>query len=239
MRCTIFVCIVAFALLTTACCEAGGFFRRVPEVGKWARYEFTQDHTTDPGIPSGSSERRTGFMVVKCVGEEMIGERRCLWIETCHDMEVAPGIDFHAVNKVLVPEDVLLLDTPSNEFIRGWQSEMNRAPVELTFSSDDQNTEEMASTASMSSRTIVVNEEEIELTSSETWRQPTQEDDGRFESSERTFWLHDDLAFGVASMDFVSRYVTFGERGHTTLNEIRNDLVETGTGAVSELPNHD
>jgi hypothetical protein len=230
---SVFVCL----LLTSAPCDAGGFFRSVPEVGEWARYDITQVHTSDFGKPSEISEVLPGSMVVKCVGEEVIDERRCLWIETCTDMKLAAEIEFSAVSKVLVPADELPRGALTNNYIRGWQQEGQGEPIELS-SSGDLSAAAAASTARMLSRTIVVNDEEIELSYSETAPLPVREDENGIWRLEMTIWPHDDLAFGVASMDVVSNQLNIGEISSTTLNETRYDLVETGTGAVSDLPDH-
>jgi hypothetical protein len=247
MRNAINLCVAAAALALSARCEAGGFFRRVPEVGEWARYELTL--VSSFGKSDDSSVTHTGALVVKCVGEETIEERRHLWIELHCEMKVSADNESHDVTKVLVPEDEMLTDTLTADDIRGWQSQNKRDPEELTFSSDELQGDtggsallyfnpDAPTTARMDSRTVVVNEEEIELTYSEHGLLPVREYTDDIMSGEITVWPHDDLAFGIASMEFAQRQRHVEENPNETLNEIRYDLVETGTDAVSELPDH-
>lgn len=250
MRIAIRVCVVTWCLSASVPCEAGGFFRRVPEVGEWARYSITNVHTAYPGKPTELSVVSQGMVVVQCVGEEVIDERRYLWIESCYDMKPSPEFEYRSINKVLVPEDELLQGTLTQEDIRGWQGENKSDPVELTFSADDRyqdaggstldflNAGAVASTAQMSSRTIIISEAEIELTYSEYSPLPTREYENDVMSREVTIWPHDELAFGVASMNYVSHQRPLGDSSMEQVNEMRFDLVETGTGAVSELPDH-
>jgi hypothetical protein len=244
MRNAINLCVAATALALSARCEAGGFFRRVPEIGEWARFEITQVHTStqvhasEPDKHWEHSEVFLGSVVVKCVGEEMIDERRHLWIELCTEMKLAPESEFSAVTKVLVPEDELPLGVITNAYVRGWHSEMKREPVELTSEDSVGDAGDGAVTGRMSSRTIVVGDEEIELTYLETTPLPTQENENGTFTGEVTIWPHADLAFGVASVDVLSRQVGVGDIPHGTLNETRYDLAESGTDAVSELPDH-
>jgi hypothetical protein len=238
-------------LLASLTCEAGGFFRRAPEVGEWARYEIIYDMIADPEKPTLSSSRYTGTMLLKCVGEETIDERRHVWIEQCYEMNLSEKFTHHSISKVLVPEEELLQGTLTPDDVRGWNSSMKGKPEELTFSADNLledgggstvrflNAGAMPSTAEMSSRTIVANGEEIELTYFENSPLPTREYEADVMTGEITIWPHDELAFGVASMDFVSLQTHVMEESTSeTLNETRFDLVETGTGAVSELPDY-
>lgn len=225
--------------LASVPCEAGEFFRRVPEVGEWARYEIVLENTSQLGKPLETSRVTPGTLVVKCVGEESIDDRRHLWIESCYEMKIETDMEFNSIHKLLVPEDELLHGTPIEIAVRGWQSHMKREPVEMTFSADDLSEDTGgATTARMSSRTIVFHDEEIELTYSETTPLPTREDESGIFSGEMTIWPHDELAFGVASMDVVSRQIHVEDRTVEVLNEYRYDLVATGTDAVSELPDH-
>jgi hypothetical protein len=223
----------------------------VPEVGEWARYEITQHFIPDPGKRPESFEVIPGSLRVQCVGEETIEDQRHLWIELRWDMQPAEKFEATFISKVLVPEDELLLGELSAEDIRGWQQEDKSTPRELTFSADDLiedsggnmvrflNAGALASTGQMSTRTITVNQEEFELTYAEHSLLPVLEYESNIMSGEITIWPADDLAFGVASMDFASLQTYVADSMPTeTLNETRFDLVETGTGAVSDLPDH-
>lgn len=90
----------------------------------------------------------------------------------------------------------------------------------------------------MDSRTVVVNEVQMELTYSEHGPLRVREYDDDIMSGDITIWPNDDLAFGVASMDFTQRQIHVGDNANETLNEIRFSLIATGTDAVSELPDH-
>lgn len=135
MRAVQFVCVLCCAISWCSLADAGGFFRRVPEVGEWARYEMTVDSSF--GKSDESLVTHTGAMVVKCVGEETIDEQRHLWIEFSCEMKVAADHEFREITKTLVHEDELLTDTLAAVDIRGWQSCNKSDPDELTFSSED------------------------------------------------------------------------------------------------------
>src|SRR5687767_629176 len=110
------------ALAAANDCFAGGFFRRVPEVGEWARYDYTTLFTHYIGKPYEMSEEFKGSTLLKCVGEAVIDNQRHLWIECRHDGTLPDGSKYWGITKVLVPEDGLLSGMLTTENVRGWIS---------------------------------------------------------------------------------------------------------------------
>lgn len=249
MRIAIGLCVVTWCLLASAPCAAGGYFRRVPEVGEWARYEWASVQTNNIGTVMEDTLETKGTRLLKCVGEETIDNERYLWIE--HRIEdVAPsGAESWVVTKVLVPEDGIVECTLSAENLRGWEwrddgQGVNPFDFSTTASKDSAQVPDFlqsfspATTGRMDELTLVVNGVEVQLSYVEDATLPTRETDnssldGTFES-----WPEDDFAFGVASTRYTV-FLTFnGKATPDTRFDIREDLVATGIDAVSELPDH-
>lgn len=251
MRLTSHLAIVACSLLISSPCEAGGLFRRVPEVGEWARYESTLVVTHQMGKPSEHTHEQRGSLLLKCVGEEIIDNQRHLWIEWRHESKtVDSDVDGHwSVMKVFVPEEGLAGGTVSAESVRGWRwsSDGEVEPLDFTPGSPTEpywpevsfflGPDPPATTGRMDERTIVVNEVEVQLTYAETAPQPSREIGIDVQTGEITWWPDADLAFGIAALDYTfeneSDEGAHDMHGHGTIN-----LIATGTDAVSELPDH-
>jgi hypothetical protein len=238
-------------LMLTATADAGGLFRRVPEVGEWATFEMnSKTEFIRPGS-RGSTIELDGTFTVRCVGEETVEDRRHLWIEWEVEAPVPEeGVTFRKIWKALVPENVLTDDDPSLDGIRGWAPNptQGRGPVE--FSAPDGDLAALNNLAYVllgggepgdsAQRTIEVNGQEHVLTQSESGPVPQPyaiENEIVTSTSEGTWWVSEDLAFGVAVIEMTASSVNHEDEREMHM-EMRFDLVETGTGAVSDLPDH-
>jgi hypothetical protein len=228
--------------------DAAGFFRRLPEVGEWAAFDLSSTQEVIDSETHGTTIELTGTLTVRCVGEEMVEDRRHLWIE----WEIESGTS-GKIWKVLVSENILVDREPSLDGIRGWEPDFwSDEPVE--FSIPYAPVEAVNSTALIflgggesgdsdaGERTIEVDGQEHVLTQFDSGPVPKPyerkvENERINYTSEATWWLSEDLAFGVAAVELTGSIVN-REDDTESHQEIRFDLVTTGTGAVSELPDH-
>jgi hypothetical protein len=235
--------------LTTSCeSQAGGMFRRIPEVGEWASYEVTGQMTryidgkevVEPGSP--------GMLTIKCVGEETIDGVRHLWIEavSSHPELQRPGTP--TVLKYLVAEDEVVNDIATCDFERGW-FQLDGLGIQAFEREEPQFGAVWANVLGMlphmespiaaeGSKMIAVEGKEVELRQTETGLVHEFNDPvirARI-AIDCTMWTSEDLAFGVASVEQTVKATLEGE----LFNEMQGtfNLVATGTGAVSELPDH-
>ncbi len=251
MRTAIRCCIVASVLITAIQCEAGGFFRRVPEVGEWARYEMNFRIKTSVG-PKGPpmTHETEGVFTLKCVGSEEIDNTRHLWIECRFDYAPPEGEAFGTIYKILIPEDQILGGELTSENTRGWTAPVDSEPQPLAFSSGASDKDSAAGTLMMlfggsnpvagqqAERTVVVNDVEVELDHLETGSASGHEFVDMSVNLAATWWPHEDLAFGIASADLVWTMTYANEILGDAQTDARFDLVATGTDAVSDLPDH-
>ncbi len=247
MRIAICLCIVGSALVTSAVCEVGGMFRRIPEVGEWASYEVSGQMTIYLDGKEVVEPGAQGMLTIKCVGEETIEDVRHLWIEvvkSCPELQ-RPGNP--TVLKYLVAEDEVMSGIASCDFERGWfqldglgieafeREEPQFGPVWMNVLGMLPHVE--SPVAADDSKTITVGGKDVDLTQTESGQiaDMHQGASDHF-TGDCTFWPGDDLAFGVASVDQTWKISYEGEvrmEMQGTLN-----LVATGIDAVSELPDH-
>jgi hypothetical protein len=230
-------------------CEAGGFLRRVPEVGEWARYEMTVRYTHNIGQETESVDEHKGSLLLKCVGEETIDDQRYLWLE--HRIEeIRPTSEFWVVTKVLVPEEGLVQDTLSFENVRGWEWRRGDEvkPLDLpTAESKESESADLpgflgsfppATSGRMEERTVIVDGVEVQLSIADVATLPPLEVANSVHTGEVVWWVDDDLAFGTASVQYMYFQTDLGKASADACYDRRFDLVATGTDAVSELPDH-
>lgn len=266
------VCVAAFALLASAPCHAGGFFRRVPEVGEWARYELTMKVAVreKPSFSELDAPAMVGSLTLKCVGEETIDDVRHLWLEARMDI-VDPGtgaavmqvIDKDAVEvrideatehytliKLLVPAEEVMGSDLAQHAVRAWCAGDQEEPREMDLAGAAF-LEEPAAFAIINAfpatrtlvgrrqrRTMTIAGEEVQLASNESGELVGQEFDDADITGEAVWWPSADHAFGIAAAELQWTIAMPEEVGPTVLYTSRMDLVETGTGAVSDLPDH-
>lgn len=235
-------------------CHADGYFRHAPEVGEWAKYEYTSSYTHYVGKPYEMTIEFKGSTLFKCVGEEVIDDRRHHWIEWRNESVTPNGDEHWIVIKVLVPEDGLLAGTLTTEDVRGWSQSTGGEVEPLDFSIEDGTKEAQpaglpgfltsdstAATGRMAERTILVNDAAVQLTYAESAPLPEFEDDDTVRMGETLWWPSEDLAFGIASYEQTLLQSDFNESGEERVDtriHHCSDLVATGTDAVSEFPDH-
>jgi hypothetical protein len=237
--------------------EAGGFFRRVPEVGEWARYDLVMVVLVtypDENSPAPNFPEFTGTLTLKCVGEETINDVRHLWIESRLEFWSSDDIESDGswmILKLLVPADHVTDRDLAPHVVRGWThfisaegvSEWNPSipnlqedPLHLVMLLSFPVGEEEVSREQ--NKTLTIDGEEVPLTRIETspLAERDFEDSHAHFSGEATWWPSDDHAFGIAAaeqlwnMDTQEPFAVLAEWG------MQMDLVETGTDAVSDLP---
>lgn len=241
-------------LLASASCEAGGFFRCVPEVGEWASYDMTITiKTAFDKQPQPQITEFEGVYTLKCVGEEVIEDRRFLWIE-CRSENTptaGAGVAFTCDMKMLVPEDEIVVGGIPADEVRGWMRSDDADPQPLQFAagaSGNKNTgwwslmmwfgNDNTTETEQGERLVVVAENEVQLESYEKWPIPDAHFTDTTFDGYMNWWLNDDLAFGVASMDYLYTVRHVDTDTSETHLDARFDLVATGTDAASELPDH-
>jgi hypothetical protein len=232
--------------------EAGGLFRRVPEVGEWAAFDWSLTREAfSSGSPDGTIEL-TGTYTVTCVGEELVEGRRHLWIEIRHEIHPEERDPFWSIHKARVPEDMLVEAEFSLDGMRGWRLASRPGGEPVEFSAPDSDTDDVLRTltyvllgdgesdSEADERPIEVDGQEHVLTRSESGRLSLPDE---FQSEEvtvtvdGTWWLSEDLAFGVPAAEFTGLHV-FHARQSEWHQVMRFDLVATGGDAISELPDH-
>lgn len=246
MRTFVLTVIAGITLCGSRTCDAGGFFRRLPEVGEWARYE-THHFRTHSNAP-GDIVDLDGTTTLKCVGEEIVDQERYFWIEKFVELPRHDGIMHTATLKMLVPADQMIDGNLVEYEMRGWLGggDSDTRPVvfstashiadkgfnfRMTFFPGTEPTETQES-----KRTVVVDEVEWQLPTSESHPIVSRSyDDGMTVFHSATYWPHDELAFGVAAAEL---HWTHRRPDYDVDTIVRYELVATGTDAVSDLPDH-
>ncbi len=240
------ICMVSFAPK----CEADGFFRRLPEVGEWARYEFVMevDATAQEELDLHQGEF-AGSLTLKCVGDEMIDEVEHLWLEARIDLTDVEGADGWVTVKLLVPADQVVDGKINANIVRGWCVAAFEEPRPLILSDDDFIREPSAlnmmnafpdshiSAGRRAVRTLTVDGEEIPLAHCETGDLPQRDFLDTVLVGEATWWPSADHAFGIAAaeLEWSSASTDLKEPYRFTS---RMSLVEYGVDAESDLPEH-
>ncbi len=230
--------------------EAGGLFRRVPEVGEWAKFDWSlKREAFTSGSPDGTHELN-GTYTIKCVGEEMVEGRRHLWIEIRHEILLEERDPFWSIHKARVPEDMLVDGEFSLDGMRGWRLASHPGGEPVEFSAPASDTDDVLRTMTYvlagrgepadsepGERTIEVEGQEHVLTRFESGLLPQPENEDVTVTVEGMWWLSEDLAFGVAAVEFTGLHV-FHSRHSEWHQEVRFNLTATGDDAISELPDH-
>jgi hypothetical protein len=259
MRSLCLTLILCGSLGLVARCEAGGLFRRVPAVGEWARFDHTMTAQAGPEIiekdvvENPVSEPIDSELIVKCVGEEQIEGVDHLWIElrwtTFVEGEPQPWV----VIKVLAPAAEIVEGNFMEHVVRGWWQSAESPAAAFNPSGDvqgDDTVEYIAymafphiaeTTGSRHPRVLLVNNEETLLERSVSGEIADREfDDWRSIRDTARLWLSPDHAFGVAAVERTFLFENAGSEEDALRVEynVTMQLVETGNGAVSDLPDN-
>lgn len=246
-------------MLLWCCCfaacgeiEAGGFFRRVPEVGEWARYDMRFKRIEDRRTPEGESfvsREVVGNLILKCVGETNIDQHRCLWLEASFEGSDEEGESGSLIVKVLVPADQIVGADLADHVVQGWIRELDSDVESIQLDHDEFSRGEtwfamllaFSSSAETAGRrhlrTLTIDGVEVELSHCESGSFAEHEFLDAHLSGEATWWPSDDYAFGVAAVELTWREVRIPSERATEM-KFWLELVATGTDAVSDLPDH-
>ncbi len=254
MRAVKLVCVLCCAIGYSSLAHAGGFFRRLPEVGEWAKYDLVMlavINVKDADVVLPEMPEMTGQLTLKCVGEEEVDEAPHLWLEARIDVVDPDGAEHWMVVKLLVPEDQVIDGDLSEHIIRGWTV---RDDIDVKeFALDPQTLNEdpgwfsmmVAFPSSESSngrrqnKTITIDGEDVQLTYNESGTLPTREFDDVSLSGEAIWWPSEGHAFGVAAAEQLWAYEMHQPIEIEMEYAMQMDLVETGIDAESDMPeNH-
>lgn len=252
MRTQLLAIVAGLSLFAALDCQAGGFFRRVPEVGEWARYDMRFKRIEDRTVPEGEpfvSREVVGNLVLKCVAEADIDGHRCLWLEAAFDGSDEEQERGSLIVKILVPVDQLVETDVADHVVRGWIQELDSDVESLRFDNNEFNRGETwfamllafsssAETAGRRrTRTLTIHGVEVELSHCESGSFAEREFDDARLSGEATWWPSDEYAFGVAAAELTWREVRIPSERATEM-EFWLELVATGTDAESDLPEY-
>jgi hypothetical protein len=250
---------LSIMLLWCGCCtaacgeiDAGGFFRRVPEVGEWARYDLTIDivFPAKPDDDEFDVPAMVGGLTLKCVGEEAIEEVRHLWLEARMNIADPDGTEHVTAVKVLVPANEIAGSDLTAHAVRAWCV----ADKEQVLSMDVAGAASLEDPAALTvliafpasgvssgrreTRTMTIDGEEVRLTAYELGDLPNRSGDDGDMSGEAVWWPGAEYAFGIAAAELRWTVTTPAPEEMTVQFTSRMNLVATGTDAVSELPDH-
>ncbi len=242
------LCVVGLA----ATCEADGFFRRVPEVGEWARYDLTMK-VAFPAKPDDAEfdvPAMVGSLTFRCVGEETIDDVRNLWLEARMDIADPDGTEHFTLIKLLVPADQIVEGDLTEHAVRAWCAG-DQEEVRAMDLAGGALLEEPAAFAVLNAfpasrvaagrreaRTITIDGEDVQLAAYETGDLPSREFDDADISGDAIWWPSADHAFGIAAAELRWIVMTPAPEEMTMQYTSNMNLVETGTDAESELPDN-
>lgn len=246
---------VAFTLLVASAASADGFFRRVPEVGEWARYELEIwgdiSGKEDFDIQRAEELESSGELTLKCVGEETIDNVRHLWLEARLDVPDPGGTEHWMVYKALVPAEQVAGGDIIDHIVRGWVERDDVEGVNELVLDSNNLTEDPTIFGLMfafpkcdrlagrrEDRTLTIGSEEVSLDHNETGTLVVRELEDVTISGETTWWPSEEHAFGIVSAEHRWRLDIHAAMGVRTAYTMQLDLAETGTDAASELPDH-
>jgi hypothetical protein len=248
MRTLLLALIAGFGFLGAATCEADGFFRRIPEVGEWARYELTMESRISEKPENLEVPEIVGSLTLKCVGEESIDDMRHLWLEARMDYDYYSGTSHSTLFKLLVPAEQIVDGDLKQAAVRAWCRESEAEPRALVVAGDAFLQEHAAiavlnafpashSTAGRRQRkTMTIDGEEVQLAAYESGDlHPYELEVARIEG-EAMWWPSADHAFGIAAAELRWRVTAPEEQQQMSIS--RMELAETGTGAESDLPDN-
>lgn len=259
MRAFQFACLLCCAVGACSIVEAGGMFRRVPEVGEWVRFEHSMTAQLSPMvfdkevIESPASEAITGTLTLKCVGEEQIEDSRHLWIEFRWTSDAEGISEQWVVGKVLVPETQIVEGDLMNHVVRGWSQSEGEDVAEFNPSTDEDGKGPGAFVAYMAfpnahetiggrqPKRLTINNEEVIVNRSMAGDvAPREFEDWSVEGDHVRCWLSPDHGFGVAAIEREYLFENAGseEDVYRVEYEVTMSLVATGEDAESEFPEH-
>lgn len=245
--------VLLWSLLSIPTAHAEGMLRRLPNVGEYAVYDtvlvVTSGGNEDLDIPE-----LTGTLTLQCVGIEEIDKEPHYWLEFLLVLE-NHEVPMQFTTKLLVSESQIQEGDPVENFARGWYLDsLISEPISLEHGHMEIASDPMPLWARAVFRGAKGDAEILEQAQTVTFGDQTLRiataEHGNFEPDELlddadlpnpitgwgTWWLHDDVAFGVAATEQLWT-IEVPEIG-TIDFAIQCTLKEVGNDAVSALPDH-
>ena len=242
------VIVRAAAFLGTMWCWksafAGGLIEKLPPDGAWAKYSLEWKRAT----PEGEIKQlRVGELFVSSVGVEEVAGDRCRWIEIRHFVE-ADGAKRASVLKMLIPEKNLIAGlNPLGNVVRAWNRHaIDVVPQEIKELKGEQARPIRALTDMFfgsPAEVSTLNDETIEneklgkvvcpgIAAHYVLKR------GHLESIfDYEVRVHDKAPFGVVTFSSASIHKEAGVV-RIPSNQTILKLIDSGTDAKSELPDH-
>ncbi len=125
-RCLVFAALI-FAAATTQSARADGLIYQLPGEGAQVRYDMSVE------ISAGGEEMNfKGSLTVSSVGQTMVGDDKCRWIEI-KMVSMRDGQDQPLTGKMLIPEKELGKGkSPADHVMRAWLKEGDAEAHEVT-----------------------------------------------------------------------------------------------------------
>ncbi len=228
---TLVFCTLAL-LLAGSTARADGLFYKLPADKAWVKFDL---EFTIAGVAG------TGSLVMRSVGQTIEDGDKCRWIEMALDMKLGDNGDHSVMTKVLLPEKNLQKGkVPLERLIRGWYK-LGDETKQLTDITDPA----VGALATffcgplMDAKTLEKQFTESKLGNLEcevvtgSLSQKIGETNLKVDFENR---LNDKAPFGVVSS--VLKFEGKQNDNSVVNGELRLKLVDTGTDAVSALPDH-
>lgn len=128
-RMSLSLAFVVGCLSSAGMARADGLLYSLPADGTWVRYALRQQMAS----PKQKQGVIVGALALASVGEEMVNNQACRWIEVVIDSKEAAGPGLKSVFKALIPEKRLKKgENPSRYWLKGWGKLGDLPPQALT-----------------------------------------------------------------------------------------------------------
>ncbi len=251
MKAVPFACVLCCTIGWCSVSQAGGFFRRLPEVGEWARYIRSIESTFTSTLAGTVESSSDSELTLKCVGEVETSGKNHLWIEARLDH----ADESWAVVKLLVPEDQVvdgdLIDNAVVIWVASKNYEPYKAPVDWDSLQRDPCVNALLimipwtpdTVEQEQERMLTINNGDVQLTHVEIGDLTDRLIDDGIAGMETatgtvTWWPSDEHSFGIVAADMVWRIQEQGPDKARIESRFQLELAATGTDAVSDLPDN-
>lgn len=227
--------------------HADGLIDRLPEDGSWVRYHMTMTGSLPVEMDAA------GTLTIKSVGEASEGERKCRWLEIEFEAEMM-GRKEHVVFKLLVPEANFEKKKgkepkpadPTGEFVRAWFRESGGEIKEVTPDDPQAHGLSIFLGGPLKNRAKLDEPRTVQYQKGQLTCKAAYTGDlqirhvgapvGFTQEIKATCWPHEKVPSGTAA----SRIEAVMKRDgmEQARFEIEFILEDFGTGAKSELPDH-
>jgi len=234
--------VIAIVALPVDAARADGLIVRLPKDGAWAEFDTHQvkslaDRNTGGKLIEDLSTDSS--LRVSSVGGITVKGKTCRWIEF-KLQEAHDGVDRSIICKALIPEEALKKgEDPAGHIVRGWVKVYDKAPqriedvdrliLQMLLSSP------LRDRKDLDSKVVDCKAGQLKcagLSGTTAWKDQA----GREFKTTHEIRLHDKSPFGVAAWD--SQTAMDDQVAARMTITMTSTLVESGTNATSELPNH-